>query len=75
MSGGPVVRQDGRVVGIIAEATFESNEGGIPSRRFSHAVPIAHLLELDKVVAAEPDEASNAIGAATDPDPDPDRSG
>jgi hypothetical protein len=34
MSGGPVVRQDGGVVGI-AEATFEVNEANIPSRRFN----------------------------------------
>ncbi len=56
MSGGPVVGQHGRVVGVASEATFaEKNEEGIPSRRFHHAVPVAHLHELEALLDVEPE--------------------
>lgn len=72
MSGGPVINQHGQVVGIIAEATFEANADGIPGRRFSHAVPIAHVLEMAALAASElPKTASH--GALASPKSETDR--
>jgi hypothetical protein len=43
MSGGPVIDNRGRVLGIISERTFEAVDDGVPARAFAQVIPISYL--------------------------------
>jgi S1-C subfamily serine protease len=48
-SGGPLLDQYARALGVVSERTFEQVEDKrVPARPFSHVTPISRVFELDK---------------------------
>ena len=64
-SGGPLIDQCGRVLGVVSEKTFEMvRDSATPARPFSQVVPVRYLIELlgsapDIEIGDDSEEAAN----------------
>jgi RNA-directed DNA polymerase len=54
LSGSPVFDSQGRVLGLVVEATFERKDADVPGREFFTVLPIRYALEARESLTEEP---------------------